>query len=316
MDNKFITYTGTDFWKNYMHHWFGKELIEKWEKHAELRQIDSVNGKINIEVFRNTNPEKPTIVFSHGIAGYARLLLPFIFPLFDKAYNIIAPDLEGFGYNQRKKGDFTFDTHLENLRDTVNYARKTFKGKIYLGGGSMGGPLAYATDARYNCADGLICWCLWDFADREFIKKTSTTKGLTFFLTPLLKLSSKLFGNATFKTTKLVSYKTLTSDSDFNSLIMKDPQSGNTISVRGAMSLLLQAKPDLAHEHYEKPVLICQPDNDKMTPAYYTKKVYDKLKSKHKKYVSFEGAHFPIDRESHIKWGNEVDEFIGSLQTN
>ena len=305
MHNDFMTYSGTDFWKNYMVHWFGKELIEKWEKHAELRRIDSVNGKINIEVYRTLDPSKPTVVFSHGIAGYARLLLPFIIPLYERGYNVIAPDLEGFGYNQRKKGDFTFDIHLENLKDTVNYARKAFKGKVYLGGGSMGGPLAYATDARYNCADGLICWCLWDFSDREFIKDTSTTKGLTFYLMP-----STLFGKATFKTTKVVSYRALTSDHNFNSLILKDPQSGNMISVRGAMSLILQAKPDLPHERYEKPVLICQPEEDEMTAAYYTKKVYDKLKSKNKKYISVKMGHFPTDKEAFIKWGKDVDEFI------
>ena len=59
--------------------------------------------------------------------------------------------------------------HLENLKDTVEYARKRFTGKVFLGGGSMGGPLAYACDSRYNCSDGLICWCLWDISDKEFM---------------------------------------------------------------------------------------------------------------------------------------------------
>ncbi|MFW5707187.1 MAG: alpha/beta hydrolase [Bacteroidota bacterium] len=297
-----------------MEHWFGTDLIVKWEKYAELRQIDSVNGKINLEVYRNNDPTRPTIIFSHGIAGYGRLMLPFLIPLYERGYNIIAPDLEGFGYNGRKKGDFTFDIHLANLRDTVNYARQTFKGKIFLGGGSMGGPLAYATDARYNCADGLVCWCLWDFADREFIRDTSTTKGLTFFLAPLMKIATRLLGKATFKTTRVVSYHTLTADPVFNSLILKDPQSGNTISVRGALSLILQAKPDLEHEKYEKPVIIFQPEDDEMTRAYFTKKVYNRLKSRNKKYISVKGAHFPTDRESFQKWGNHVDEFIQSLE--
>ncbi len=89
-----------------------------------------------------------------------------------------------------------------------------------------------------------------------------------------MKLSSKLFGNATFKTTMLVSYSTLTADENFNSLIMHDPQSGKTISLRGALSLILQTKPDLPHNKYAKPVLVCQPEDDKMTPDYYTKKVF------------------------------------------
>ncbi|HNT78186.1 MAG TPA: alpha/beta fold hydrolase [Anaerolineae bacterium] len=308
-----IVYKGRDFWKNYMLTWFGEELIAKWEKYAEVKQIASVNGKINLEVYRNQDLARPTIVFSHGIAGYARLLLPFIMPLYEKGYNIIAPDLEGFGYNERKKGDFTFDVHLHNLRDAVKYARENFKGAVYLGGGSMGGPLAYAADARYNCADGLICWCLWDFADREFIQDSSTTKGLTYYLIPFLKLASKILGGVTVKTTRFVSYRALTSDPDFNSLIMEDPQSGNTISLRGALSLVTQSTPDMKHELYEKPVLVCQPEDDAMTRSYHTKKVYARLNSINKKYISFSGGHFPTDKQAYIVWGECVDEFLKGI---
>jgi pimeloyl-ACP methyl ester carboxylesterase len=145
-------YAGGDFWKNYMERWFGDELITEWEKNVIVEEIQSINGPINIEIYRTRNKKNPTIVFSHGIAGYARLLLPFLMPLFKLGYNIIAPDLEGYGYNKRIKGDFTWNDHLENLKDAVEFARKNFTGKVYLGGASMGGPLAYACDARYNCA--------------------------------------------------------------------------------------------------------------------------------------------------------------------
>jgi alpha-beta hydrolase superfamily lysophospholipase len=309
-----VHYKGREFWKNYMVAWFGEELIEKWEKLAEVKQIESINGKINIEVYKNRDVTKPVIVFSHGIAGYARLLLPFIIPLYEKGYNIIAPDLEGFGYNERKKGDFTFDIHQRNLKDVVMYARENFKGPVFLGGGSMGGPLAYAADARFDCADGLICWCLWDFSDREFIKDSSTTKGFTYYLIPFLKIASIILGRITVKTTRFVSYKALTSDQNFNSLLLGDPQSGSTISLRGALSLVTQGKPDLKHEFYEKPVLVCQPEDDEMTRSYHTKKVYDRLKSENKKYISFAGGHFPTDKGAYVKWGECVDEFIATVQ--
>jgi len=82
--------------------------------------------KINLEIYKNTDLAKPTIVFSHGIAGYARVLLPFLIPLFEQGYNVIAPDLEGYGYNDRIKGDFTWDIHLQNLKDSVDYAKSVF----------------------------------------------------------------------------------------------------------------------------------------------------------------------------------------------
>lgn len=307
-------FSGKDFWKNYMINWFGAELIDKWEKYVEIKQIDSVKGKINLEIYKNVDLTKPTVVFSHGIAGYARVLLPFLIPLYEKGYNIIAPDLEGYGYNDRLKGDFTWDIHLQNLKDTVDYAKTVFKGKIFLGGASMGGPLAYATDVRYNCADGLICWCLWDFADREFMNKETNTKRLTYSMMPFLKLSSALIGTMRLKTYYFVSYDTLTDSKEFNDLLKTDPQAGTLISLRGACSLVTQSKPDLKHKDYEKPVLVCQPEQDKMTPSYYTKKTFEKIKSTKKEYCSFEGAHFPTDRQTYNKWSECVDNFIKNLE--
>lgn len=309
-----IDYSNKNFWKNYMINWFGEELIEKWEKYVEIRQIDSVKGKINIEIFKNVDVSKPAIIFSHGIAGYARVLLPFLIPLFEKGYNVIAPDLEGYGYNDRLKGDFTWDIHLQNLKDTVDFAKTIFKGKILLGGASMGGPLAYATDVRYNCADGLICWCLWDFADREFMNKETNTKRLTYPMMPFLRLSSALFGKLRLKTYYFVSYDTLTDSVEFNNLLKTDPQAGTLISLRGATSLVTQSKPDKKHGDYEKPVLVCQPEQDRMTPSYYTKKTFEKIKSLKKEYCGFDGAHFPTDKQTYEKWTECVDSFIRELE--
>ncbi len=303
-------YSKGEFWKNYMVHWFGEELIHQWEKHAEVKSVDSVNGKIQVEIYENVDVEKPVIVFSHGIAGYARILLPFLIPLFQKGYHIIAPDLEGYGYNERLKGDFTWDTHLENLRDTVAYARKRFKGKVFLGGASMGGPLAYSADARYDCADGLICWCLWDFADKEFMKKETTTKGWTYPLLPALRLLSRLVGRLRIKTYRVISYDTLTESKEFNALVKRDSQAGTLISLRGALSLLTQSKSDIDHSEYDKPVLVCQPEGDQMTPSFYTKKTFEKFGKGPARYCGFEGAHFPLEPSTYIRWAECVDQFI------
>ena len=310
MDHK---HTDVNFWKNYMDGWFGNELIAEWEKNVAIEEIQSINGPINIEVYRTNNQNSPTIVFSHGIAGYARVLLPFLMPLYKLGYNIVAPDLEGYGYNKRIKGDFTWNEHLANLKDAVEFARKNFTGKVFLGGASMGAPLSYACDARYNCADGIISWCLWDFSDKEFMAKETNTKKMTFILLPIFKLLSKIIGKVRLKTYAFISYDTLTDNQEFNDLIKIDPQSGTLISFRGVASLLTQSKPDILHESYTKPVLLCQPNDDKMTPAHYMKKTFDRLNTQNKKYVDFQGPHFPLKKETYQKWAHEVDQFIKEI---
>ena len=80
--------------------------------------------------------------------------------------------------------------------------------------------------------------------------------------------------------------------------------------MRGALSLFIQSKPDLAHDLYNKPVLVCQPQDDKMTEARFTRRIYDKPGSERKRYVDFDGGHFPVEKHTYTKWAEVADQFI------
>jgi len=272
-----IMHSGKDYWKNYMEKWFGKELIEKWEKNVVIEEIQSNGKKINIELYDTGNKNTPTIIFAHGIAGYARVLLPFAMPLFEKGYNLVIPDMQGYGYNNGLKGDFEWNVHKQNLIDAVRYAKSRFHGKIILGGASMGGPLAYAAACESDGIDALVCWCLWDFSDREFMLKETNTKKFTYLLIPVFRFLSAFMGKFRVKTYSLISYDTLTDSQEFNNMVKNDPQAGTHITIKGALSLILQSKPSISHENYDKPVLVFHPGNDKMVPKYYSEKVFKKL---------------------------------------
>lgn len=308
-------YSGKDYWKNYMEKWFGRILIEKWEKHVKIEEIQSNGKKINLEVYNTESKNATTIIFAHGIAGYARVLLPFTMPLFERGYNLVIPDMQGYGYNSGLKGDFEWNAHKQNLKDTVKYVKNRFHGKIVLGGASMGGPLAYAASCESHDIDALICWCLWDFSDREFMLKETNTKRFTYLLIPVFKFLSIFMGKFRIKTYSLISYNTLTDSQEFNDMIKTDPQAGTHITLKGAASLILQSKPCISHEDYNKPVLVFQPGNDKMIPKYYSKKVFTKLGSSNKKYLEIKNApHFPTEKRYYDEWADEVDFFIKSIK--
>ncbi|QGU00335.1 hypothetical protein SYNTR_1741 [Candidatus Syntrophocurvum alkaliphilum] len=307
-------YSGDDYWKNYMENIFGIELIDKWDQYVTQDCILSNNRNINLEIYDSGDNTRPTLVFAHGIAGYARVLLPFLIPLREKGYNIIAPDLQGYGYNGGLKGDFDWDAHVQNLKDTVDYAKKRFTGKIILGGASMGGPLAYATATRYKNVDALACWCLWDFNDREFMLNETNTKQFTYLLIPIFKVLSNILGKMRLKTYTLVSYDTLSASKELNELIKDDPQAGTHITLKGALSLVLKSKPDIPHNEFTLPVLVLQPGDDRMTPVKYIEKTFNQLASKNKKYVKLKGCeHFPIEKEFYVRWAEEFDRFIKEL---
>lgn len=307
-------YTGEDFWKNYMEKWWEKDLIKKWKENVTIDEIKSNGRTINLEIYDIGNENAPTIIFAHGIAGYARLLLPFTMPLFERGFNLVVPDMQGYGYNDGLKGDFEWNAHKQNLIDAAEYARSRFKGKLVIGGASMGGPLAYAAACEDEKIDALICWCLMDFADREFMLNETSTKKFTYMLIPLFKIMSKLFGKMRLRTYRLISYDTLTDSKEFNQLIKQDPQAGTHITLKGTTSLVLQSKPKKLHELFKIPTLVLQPGADKMTPKYYTQKVFEKLGSKNKKYVEIDNQpHFPSTMAPYYIWADEVSKFIDDL---
>jgi alpha-beta hydrolase superfamily lysophospholipase len=308
-----VKYKHQDFWKNYMTGFFGLELIEKWYNYATEDWIISNGKEIHIEVYDTGNPLATTIVFSHGIAGYARMMLPFVIPLYEKGYNIIVPDLQGYGYNIGRKGDFEFKIHVQNLGDTVLYARKNFSGKIILSGASMGGPLAYAAAARFGNVDALACWCLFDFNDPEFIKKESAMGRWTYIIIFFMKFFRKLIGKFRIRIERIISYENL-SDRKLVELVKQDPYSGMYLSINAAVSLITQSKPDINYDSWMLPTFIVQPAADTMTPAKYTKKIYRKLGSPLKQYIELEGSiHFPIEKKYYTLWAEEFDKFMNNL---
>jgi len=310
-----MLHEGADFWKNYMERWFGRDLIDEWNSSVRHEWINSGGSRLHLEIYNSGDKSRPVLVFSHGMAGYARILLPFIIPLFKRGISIIAPDLHGYGYNEGIKGDFTWNEHVQNLVDTALFARSTHDGPVFLGGASMGGPLAYAASSKAGCVEGLVAWCLWDMADPEFLSKETQTGRITVPALPLFRLASKLFGNFRIKTTRLVSYDTLTDIPEMNAMVQQDPQAGRFITLRGASSLVTDSSPVPRFEDYTLPSLVFLPSADRMTPPKYTRRAFDRLGSKNKRLVEMEGSpHFPIGKAVYEKWAEETARFIESCR--
>lgn len=308
-----VIYQGPDFWKNYMVHFFGEDLIDKWYQHAQEAWIQSQGQDLHLEIYDTGDKDRDTIIFSHGIAGYGRVLLPFTIRLWERGYNVLAPDLQGYGYNPGIKGDFQWKNHVRNLMDTVEYARTRFSGNILLGGASMGGPLAYEAACLSEDIHGLICWCLFEFTDRDLIRNQSTLGAMTYGILPLLTLSARLCGRLRMKTYWFISYDTL-SIQDQVDLIKVDPQAGTRISLRAAVSLITQSDLKVPYEDFTIPTIVFQPGADRMTPPEYTERVYRRLGSPKKRYLELEGAeHFPVEAHYYDQFANACDEFLKSI---
>ena len=317
MSQQKYAFTDEEFWKNYMVKWFGRDLIDFWQKHCEIFNVNSEDITLNVETFSQEGSNVPTIIFLHGIAGYARLMLPFTSRLFKLGYNVVAPDLMGYGYNSEKHGHFTWDQHVNNIIDVINWAASHFKGDLFLGGASMGGPLAYATSCISQKIKGTICWCLWDLQDPDFIKNQTNLGKIALKAKGLFKFFGKALPSLRIPAPWVIGYETLSDpNEDIDEYVLNDRLAGRKISLAGATSLMFQSEPAIKYEDYEKDLLIVHPKNDLMVFPEFSRRIYRKLKQNNKRgenieYHEIEDCfHFPLDNKNYETFSGLVGRFI------
>jgi alpha-beta hydrolase superfamily lysophospholipase len=284
------------YFMNYENH-FGKDVIAFAQKEIQEDWIDSAGSKIHLDLCIK-DKAAPTIVFSHGMAGYGRLLAPYACRLFAMGFNILLPDLKGYGHNKGQRGHWKWSDLVENLIDTSLYAKKRFQGDLFLAGGSMGGVIAYHAVCQGAPVKAAACYCLFDFQDMELIKESSSYGPFTPLVKASLKWLSKAAPNFSIPASRVSSYDNLSDCAEFNNLVKQDPLGGNTMTLTAAAEMTSVVLP-IPFEKFDKvPILVIQPGADKMTPAKFTKKAFDLLETPAKKYVELEGrGHWVLDDE-------------------
>jgi pimeloyl-ACP methyl ester carboxylesterase len=103
----------------------------------------------------------------HGGGGYGRLFAPVGVAARRHGYEVLAPDLPGFGLTVvPKKRRLQYQDWIDCISDLLDEERRRDDRPIVLFGGSMGGMLAYEVAARTGAASGLAATCLLDTRDR------------------------------------------------------------------------------------------------------------------------------------------------------
>lgn len=277
---------------------FGRTVMEFAQKKLTEEWINSAGGKIHLDILVN-DVASPTIVFSHGICGYGRLLVPFANKLYKNGFNVILPDLIGYGHNKGKRGHWKWNELVYNLIDSCNYAKKKFNSNVFLAGGSMGGSLAYHAVCHGAPVRALASYCLYDFQDVELIKELSSFGRFTSLAILSLRQLSRIAPNFSISVARVISsYDNLSDNTEFNNLVKNDPLGCNKMTLTATTEMMGIVLPIPFEKYNIVPILVIQPGADKMISGKFSKRAYNRLGIKEKKYVEVEGrGHWIIDDE-------------------
>ncbi len=280
--------------------WHGQEVLDFVREHLQEEWLASVGGRIHLDVYERGS-DRPVVVFSHGMAGYGRLLANLAFVLYGRGFNVVVPDLKGYGHNEGPRGDWGWHELVENLLDACRWAQAKVNREVFLGGASMGGPLAYHAACHGASVKALACYCLYDATWPDFQGAVSRFGPLTSIMGRGMRLSARMMPRLTLPATLIASYDTLSNDPEFNQTVKNDPLAGNEITLRAAGDLTNTPLPVPFEEFDRAPILVLNPEEDRMTPSRFTRRAYDLVGTEAKTYVAVPGeGHWILRRDSWV----------------
>lgn len=132
--------------------------------------VTSRNVPLHLSVLE-AGGSAPAVVFVHGMCAHAAAFagaIPggdFLAALRDEGLNVVAPDLQGHGRSEGRRGHLPFMRALENVGEAVGWAADRFGGPVGLAGSALGGILALYAGLEDDRVGAVACHNAADLRD-------------------------------------------------------------------------------------------------------------------------------------------------------
>jgi alpha-beta hydrolase superfamily lysophospholipase len=238
---------------------------------------------------------KAKVILLHGVGGNGRLLSFIAVPLYKRGFEVIAPDLPGYGLTYTKD-TVTYEHWLEVVNALIDEELRKDDRPIFLFGFSAGGMLSYQAACVNKKVSGLIVTNLLDQRIQEVRDCSAISKTISRLGTPLLKLTSKLNHNIKIPMKLIANMKAIVNDKKLLKLLLKDKlSSGTKVSVKFILTLLDASPVIEPHEFKICPLLLVHPANDRWTPVKLSLLFFNRLKCEKELLMLQNAGHFPIE---------------------
>jgi alpha-beta hydrolase superfamily lysophospholipase len=268
------------------------------------------NGYIHLDQYKNPKA-RAKIIMLHGVGGNGRILSFMAVPLFKKGFEVICPDLPGYGFTSTSSRNITFQGWIDAVNRLIETETDNDKRPVFLFGFSLGGTLAYHVAAQNKGIKGIIATCLLDqrirkVRDYSAINKTMSRWGPLFLnafntIAPGLMLPMKLVANT----------GAIVNNPDLLKILLQDKtSSGVSVPIRFLHSII-NAKPDLEPENFQHcPIALFHPEKDKWTPVEVSKIFFDRIKGDKELRILENAGHFPLEKPGILQLEKYTEDFI------
>ena len=247
--------------------------------------IDSAGQHIHLDIFNNTG-EKKTIVFFPGTGAASEFYATFLEAVAYKGFNVIGIDPLGHGHSSGKKGDFTMQQLLVNLKDAVVYAKQKFPGKVGIMGSSQGGIVVYYAALEGLEVDAVVAHNA-ALVYKDFLNIVKNP-GLYKRILPVIDYLKTHFPFLKIPTSGYLNWKKVFNNPKMLKMFKEDKLFTGSYTIR-AISSLKDYVPNIKGLPMP-PTMIITGTNDEIIPKEVSERAFYALKGNLHTYVEIEGA--------------------------
>lgn len=304
-----------DQWRKY----HDQTALDRADSLRTTHKLPSTGVMLHIDMYEQPDLSAPAVIFNHGGGGYSRLFIPVALAMYDLGYTVILPDQRGQGLSEGDRGDFTYPQLIQNVVDVTQWARNRYTGKLFLGGGSVGGGITYAAGAAGAPVDALVCHNLYRFDNPRdglalsrmaFLANVPVIPAISGMMVralalmmPRVKIPFMWLG----KFEKMLDERAV----GFFELWRADPLPIKKVSLRYIASSMTTA-PAIPFEHNTLPILVINQTRDQMVSPSVTKRNYDRLGGQ-KAYAEIDYGHWATGEAFVREWTGIVHGFLSQF---
>lgn len=252
-----------------------------------------------------------TVILLHGAGGYGRLLAPYGRMLAAAGYEVVAPDLPGYGLSRVPRAMVDHAAWVDCIASLIDAEHARSGRAVVLFGCSLGGFLAYLAAAKSRAASGIIATTLAD--PREPAVQAQFARNALFAKAglPLLPLMDALAGGLRLPVRWFSRMHAIANDAGLVDVFLHDPcGAGNRVPLH-FMRSLFDACPDIEPEQFDDcPVLLAHPADDRWTTVEASRLFFDRLKGEKQLVLLERCGHFPVEEPGVSQLRNAVLGFL------
>jgi alpha-beta hydrolase superfamily lysophospholipase len=269
-----------------------------------------------IHLDRYAAPAAPfTVVLLHGGGGCGRLLAPFGLLLQRHGFEVVLPDLPGYGLSVASPELFDYQRWVDCAADLADAEEQCSGRPVVLFGMSVGGYAAYLTAAQRRQAAGVIATTLADPRLPIVQRQLARHPRLNRMLRPAVPLLAALLGGVRLPVRWFSNMKGIANDAELSRLLCQDPVGGGNRVPLQFMHSLLSVRPALEPEDFDVcPVLLAHPAADRWTTFEASRPFFDRIAGPKELVLLENCGHFPIEEPGVSQLETAIVTFLAKLR--